>query len=117
MLHTPNRMVADRSGTDFDSEAVMREHLECGLVTVADHMGALGKPENVGHGFAVTRLWLRHHYSSDLKRLLDDIPADFDHAVYLDAITENALVIRPNADGQYAMPDGKPFPSEWKRLR
>lgn len=58
----------------------------------------LGLPEHAGHAFCISRAAMRDRFFDDCSRI--PMP-DYPHAIWRDLITENYLVVRPNADGQY----------------
>lgn len=105
MIQTPAEMAADAEGpTVFDSpERQERALAEAGI----DPFLLLAKPENAGHGFAITGLAFASQYGGEFPR------PDYEHRIYADTITANFLVIRPDANGVYWGED-KP---EWERLR
>lgn len=70
-----------------------------------------------GHGFAITRATLVNVFNGDVGSLVAALPQpDYEHSIWLDEITDNVLVVRPNREGRYVYEDGTPI-KFGKRLR
>lgn len=70
---------------------------------MADSFANLGKPEHLGMAFAITRHGIDCNFKS-VEALMKVLPRpDYEHGIWLDEVTDNLLVIRPNADGVYAL--------------
>ena len=72
----------------------------------------LGKPEHVGQGFAITAKNFQAEFGGEVENVLAVPAPDYDHALFMDEITDNILVIRADGDGEY-----KGCSPDWKRLR
>ena len=82
------------------------------LSTVEKLYAELGKPGRVGQGFAITVKCFQEVYGGKVENVLAIPAPDYDHAIFMDVVTDNLLVVRPHADGEY-----KGCSPDWKRLR
>lgn len=58
---------------------------------------ALGRPESTGLAFAITR-----KAANELGLTIDTLPRpDYEHRIWLDRLTDNFIVARPDANGVY----------------
>ena len=80
--------------------------------TVEQMYAELGKPEHVGQGFAITVKCLQAEFGGNVENVLAVPAPDYDHALFVDEVTDNILVIRADGDGEY-----KGCSPDWKRLR
>ncbi len=69
---------------------------------MAQTFAALGKPEAVGHAFAVTRKAIAEDYKGSLDNFMQRCPRpDYEHRIFYDDVTDNVLVVRPTSEGVY----------------
>lgn len=77
---------------------------ECGSSASYVHQAFanLGKQENVGHYFSITRHALATDAAGSLDELVARLPRPgYEHGIWHDAATGNLLVIRADKDGLY----------------
>lgn len=84
---------------------------------ITEMFARLGDPDGIGKAFAITR---------DASLSVEDVSAlpkpDYDHQIWLDDITKNFIVVRPDAAGGYwhggrlDYRDAK-ITDAWKRVR
>lgn len=76
----------------------------------------LSDTKHIGHGFAITARALEDEYASDFANI-EWPTVDYAYAVYHDGVTENYLVARANADGEFLDEHGAPLFPKMTRVR
>lgn len=74
-------------------------------VLISEMFDRLGRPEHVGSAFAITMELICDFElkGKDGKLRLDKLPRpDYEHRILHDQRTDNYMVLRPDAQGQYA---------------
>jgi hypothetical protein len=88
-------MMSDPFGPRGDNEIVS-------ALSTTETFANLGKPEHAGMCFAITHRYLRETWGGDAAKMLEGLPRpDYDHRIYLDQLTDNYIVMRPDNDGAY----------------
>ena len=88
---------------------------KCTMRGITDKFAELGKPEHVGHAFAIARYALDHEVK-DMEKFILGLPRpDYEHGIWHDTATDNLIVLRASKDGSYALDEFTSAGS--KRLR
>ena len=85
------------STTSFDEIAGQRDPYEDWSTAAA--FAKLGRPEHIGHAFAITRLGVKEE--GGVATLLKANRPAYEHRIYVDPMTDNLIVVRPDAKGGY----------------
>lgn len=111
------RTAMDTAGQRILTDADLKKTYMQGI---ADRFADLGKPENIGNAFAITRRALHlAEVKGDTAKFVSRLPRpDYEHGIWHDTATDNLIVIRPNKDGCYALEELTGAGSKFgKRLR
>ena len=97
LMQQAGELHAAGSTTSFDEIAEQRDPYADW--STAKAFATLGQPEHVGHAFAITRHGVKEE--GGVSALLKAHQPDYEHRVYVDPLTDNLIVVRPDAKDGY----------------